>query len=142
MGAEPTLMNENNDEEDGIPKEVSVSGPKTATKYIITGRTESVQSAAAQFEKILGLEPGSANITDTTNKTNLTADSVSIVRDITVQPGSKQEGELENNGVGPAGKKLRRKKKRGKGGNAPRGSKDGPLQNLASEGVMTRSLNY
>ncbi len=42
---------------------------KTATKYIITGRTESVRSAAAQFEKILGLEPGSSAIIDTTYKT-------------------------------------------------------------------------
>ena len=49
-------------------------GPKTATKYIITGKTESVKSAAAQFEKILGLEPGTSTITDTTNNANLTTD--------------------------------------------------------------------
>ena len=42
--------------------------PKTATKYIITGTTKSVKSATAQFEKILGLEPGSATIVDTTAK--------------------------------------------------------------------------
>lgn len=42
--------------------------PKTATKYIITGTTKSVKSATAQFEKILGLQAGSATIVDTTAK--------------------------------------------------------------------------
>ena len=58
---------EEEEEEEGSPKEASAAA-RTATKYIITGKTENVKSAAAQFEKILGLEPGSATITDTTHK--------------------------------------------------------------------------
>ena len=70
-----TIGEEENDgeeeEEEGEVKDEDdeVSGPKqTATKYIITGKTESVKSAATQFEKILGLEAGSATINDTTHK--------------------------------------------------------------------------
>ena len=70
-----TVGEEENDgeeeEEEGEVKEEEdeVSGPKqTATKYIITGKTDSVKSAATQFEKILGLETGSATINDTTHK--------------------------------------------------------------------------
>ncbi|KAL7532552.1 hypothetical protein ACHAXR_006332 [Thalassiosira sp. AJA248-18] len=135
--AEPSLVNEDIDEEEGVPKEVSVAGgPKTATKYIITGKTESVRSAAAQFEKILGLEPGtSTTITDTTNKTKFLNDSTTN-KDANVQTGpNKPESESENGGGGgPSGvKKVRRKKKRGKGGNAPKGSKEGPSQNLVGD---------
>ena len=64
--------NDGEEEEEGEVKEDEddeVSGPKqTATKYIITGKTESVKIAATQFEKILGLEAGSATINDTTHK--------------------------------------------------------------------------
>jgi len=117
-----------NDEEEG-GKEGSPGDPKTATKYIITGKTESVKMAAAQFEKILGLEPGASTIIDTTHKTNLTNnDGGSNNKD------AKPEGESDN-GVGPSGKKVRRKKKRGKGGNIPKNSKDGPLQNPVAERV-------
>lgn len=110
-------------------------GPKTATKYIITGKTESVKSAAAQFEKILGLDPGSSNITDTTNKINLTTDGgVGGVNNLDAndQSGMKSDGEFETIGSFSL-KKVRRKKKRGKGSNAPRNSKDGPPQNLVAE---------
>ena len=63
--------NDGEEEEEGEVKDEDdeVSGPKqTATKYIITGKTESVKIAATQFEKILGLEAGSATINDTTHK--------------------------------------------------------------------------
>jgi len=73
-----TVGEEENDgeeeEEEGEVKEEDdeVSGPKqTATKYIITGKTDSVKSAATQFEKILGLEAGSATINDTTHKVRI-----------------------------------------------------------------------
>jgi len=122
-----------NDEDDGIPKDICFAGPKTATKYIITGKTEAVRSATAQFEKILGLEPGSSPIIDTTNKTNApptAADGGSSANSKDANAGTKSEGEYENIGVGggPGGKKMRRKKKRGKGGgnNTPKGYKDGP----------------
>jgi len=73
-GGETVGEEENDGEEEEEEGEVKddddeVSGPKqTATKYIITGKTESVKSAATQFEKILGLEAGSATIDDTTHK--------------------------------------------------------------------------
>jgi len=54
-----------NFDEEADPKEDDVA--KTATKYIITGKTQNVRSAAAQFEKILDLEPGAAVVTDTTD---------------------------------------------------------------------------
>lgn len=123
-GADSSLLNEAENDEDEGGKELSAG----ATKYIITGKTESVKMAAAQFEKILGLEPGASTIIDTTNKTNLANDGVGNNKDANVQAGSKPEGESENGG-GPNGKKVRRKKKRGKGGNTPKNSKDGPSQN-------------
>ena len=108
------------------------TGPKTATKYIITGKTESVKSAAAQFEKILGLEPGSSKITDTTHKTNSMAEKNESNKDVNAQAGSNKQadGESDNgNDRGPSGKKVRmRKKKRGGKGPPSKGSnaKDSP----------------
>eukprot|EP00581_Thalassiosira_minuscula_P012844 CAMPEP_0183717770 /NCGR_PEP_ID=MMETSP0737-20130205/11268_1 /TAXON_ID=385413 /ORGANISM="Thalassiosira miniscula, Strain CCMP1093" /LENGTH=682 /DNA_ID=CAMNT_0025947247 /DNA_START=122 /DNA_END=2170 /DNA_ORIENTATION=- len=138
---ESELVKEGDNEEDeGPAKEGSDKGPKTATKYIITGKTEAVKSATAQFEKILGLEPGSSTITDTTHKTNNSnnpANDSGGAGDSSGgggggPPNAKQEGDADNvggNGGGGGGqqKKMRRKKKRGKGGNTtPRGGKDGP----------------
>lgn len=146
---EDSGLGNDDDGEDEMPiKEVSIAGPKTATKYIITGRTESVRSAAAQFEKILGLEPGSSAIIDTTHKTK---NSININKDTDVggnannisnkdninnlQPtGSNNKaegGESDGGPGGPGGKKVRRKKKRGKGNgpNAPKGAKDGASPN-------------
>ena len=54
-----------NSDEEADPKDDDVA--KTATKYIITGKTQNVRAAAAQFEKILDLEPGAAVVTDTTD---------------------------------------------------------------------------
>jgi len=107
---------EADNEEEEADKEISATGPRTATKYIITGKTESVKSAAAQFEKILGLDLGSSAITDTTNKaSSITDGGANKDKDATVQTSSKPESESDNGG-GPGGKKIRRKKKRGKGG--------------------------
>jgi len=134
----PMLVNEGEDDEDGgVPKEVSFAGPKTATKYIITGKTEAVRSATAQFEKILGLEPGSSAIVDTTHKTmNSSTTSTGANKDApnaTQQVGGtkSEPGDSEIGGGGPGGKKMRRKKKRGGKGergnqNTPKGYKDGP----------------
>jgi len=134
----PMLVNEGeNDDDDGVPKEVSFAGPKTATKYIITGKTEAVRSATAQFEKILGLEPGSSAIVDTTHKTmNSSTTSAGANKDAANAAqqvgGTKSEpGDSEIGGGGPGGKKMRRKKKRGGKGergnqNTPKGYKDGP----------------
>ena len=99
-----------------------------------------------QFEKILGLEPGSSVINDTTNKVSnnrkttadvgSSRDGSSSDKDATVyQAGLKPDVESadgDGGGVEPGGKKKpRRSKKRGKGGGneQPRGSKDGSAAN-------------
>jgi len=118
------------------------TGPRTATKYIITGKTEAVRSATAQFEKILGLEPGSSAITDTTGKTirsTMPMDGAGSGADRDVAGGAREAGaRLEPGDSDLDGKKMRRKKKRGgKGGrgsgNAPRGSRDGPPPTVTVE---------
>ena len=103
--------NENDEEEEEATKEASAAA-RTATKYIITGKTESVKSAAAQFEKILGLEPGSATITDTTHKTkgNHKKGHPSKKEKERKDPQSKlPDDEMEG-----AGKKKKRGKKKGR----------------------------
>jgi hypothetical protein len=99
-----------------------------------------------QFEKILGLEPGSSVITDTTNKGSnnrkttpdggSSRDGSNSDKDANVhQSGHKPDVEAAGGGGGcaePGGKRLpRRKKKRGKGGGneQPMGPKDGTVAN-------------
>ncbi len=99
-----------------------------------------------QFEKILGLEPGSSVITDTTNKGSnsrkptpdggSSRDGSNSDKDaISHQAGNKPDVESAEGGGGcvePGGKRIpRRKKKRGKGGGneQPRGPKDGAAAN-------------
>lgn len=98
-----------------------------------------MRSATAQFEKILGLEPGSSAITDTTHKTNHSTTMPAerdggAHKDNVPAPQSKPEpGDLDvgGGGSGHGGKKMRRKKKRGgkdNRGGAPKGARDGPPQ--------------
>ncbi len=66
---EPSLVNENedmegdDDDDEGLNKEVVTDAARPHSKFIITGREQSVQKAAAQIEKILGLEVVSTEIT-------------------------------------------------------------------------------
>lgn len=101
---------------------------KSATKYIISGTFESVKSATAQFEKILGLQPGTSIIVDTTNKSKAKVSS-SLPSASTSAAGNNENN---NDTETEIAKKARRKQKRGgkKGGNnnehsTPRGVKDG-----------------
>ncbi|KAL7535506.1 hypothetical protein ACHAXR_007930 [Thalassiosira sp. AJA248-18] len=79
---EPGLVNEEeeNYEAEGGNEEVSAAGENTCTKQqingkcVISGKTEDVKLAAAQIEKILGLEPGSAIVTDISLKVNSRGD--------------------------------------------------------------------
>ncbi|KAL3806318.1 hypothetical protein ACHAXA_001058 [Cyclostephanos tholiformis] len=118
-----------NDEEEGLKESP------------FDGKTESVKQAASEFEKILGLDPGSSVITDTTNKGNSnrkpTADSVSSRDGIILGEGANvnqgdinpdvESAEVGGGCVEPGSKRIpRRKKKRGKGGGneQPKGSKE------------------
>lgn len=67
---EPSLVNENedmegdDDDDEGLNKEVVTTDvARPHSKFIISGREQSVQKAAAQIEKILGLEVVSTEIT-------------------------------------------------------------------------------
>lgn len=67
---EPSLVNENegmggeDDDDEGVNKEVvTTDAARPHSKFIITGREQSVQKAAAQIEKILGLEVVTTEIT-------------------------------------------------------------------------------
>jgi len=124
-------------------------GPRSATKYIISGKTESVRSAALQFEKILGLEPGSSVITDTTNKGSnnrkptpdggSSRDGSNSDKDANAHQAGTNKPDVESAEGGggcaePRGKRIpRRKKKRGKGGGneQPRGPKDGTVASFS-----------
>jgi hypothetical protein len=63
---EPSLENEDDEDKDDADEEeeeVPAAGPKASISFLISGKIENVKLAAAQFEKLLGLEPNSAVIT-------------------------------------------------------------------------------
>lgn len=98
---EPSLVNENedmegdDDDDEGLNKEVVTDAARPHSKFIITGREQSVQKAAAQIEKILGIEVVSTEIT---------------VRD--ALPTNKGGNDQPDDEVAPNGEKSR--KRRGK----------------------------
>ena len=140
-----------------MSKTRSIIGPKSATQYVIIGKTDNVRAAAAQFEKILGLDAGSSTITlttafslkssasgyakntmreDSSLDANLIADGGSVGDDSKDRSSIKPEEESES-GVGiSSGGKFRKRgtKKGGRGSNARKNSKDGPSQSTTPSG--------
>lgn len=94
---------------------------KNATKYIISGNFENVKSATAQFETILGLEPGSSIILNIANKRKPKGSSLSLTRTSTSTAAGGGDDvnepagyDINNDTEAENAKKARRKQKKGK----------------------------
>ena len=103
---EPLLVNEiydmegDDDNDDGVNKE-DTDAARPHSKFIITGKEQSVLKAAAQIEKMLGLEVGSTEIEVT----------VRVVNSVETSPINKGDDQPDVEGAA-SGRKSR--KKRGK----------------------------
>ncbi|KAL3761863.1 hypothetical protein ACHAWU_009028 [Discostella pseudostelligera] len=117
------------DDDDADDAEEEDGGAAVASRSINDpqGNIEGVKSATAQIEKILGFEPGSSTIVDTTTKRKPRASTTLTSANFSHPANVNNDTETENS------KKARKRTKRGRKGTTSTGDYENSIQRSATD---------